>query len=380
MVYKWIYMVIKSSFVLLIFLMVFCFIVRPASAQTTGYINVTQEQNSDTFLSAETLEINAKINGDLFAAARTITINQPVDGNVFLAGENVNIKNSISGSSYVAARRLTVDAPIYGSLRVAAENVEVKSIIGRTFNFFAKNVYIPGTGEIEKDAYGYAESLVLDGKVGKNLTLLEGEGRASVNGKVMGNIYYSNDLNVTDRAFVGGEKIEIDKDSKTNESNPTDQLEFRINRTITILLRILFFTFVAFVVLKLKPQVYTTTMYKVSNRLIALIGKGILSILLQILLIMFLTITIIGIPVAILLVITYIITYLVIAPIPFVLFIGNKLLSKNDISILSLLVGYLIITLLLLFNNVLYNLFLIICYVIFSGVALEKVQKLISKS
>lgn len=352
--------------------------VRAQDNQNTSisndYINITEERNSDTFLFGNTVEVNAPINGDLFIAAQNITINREVSGNVFLAGENVHIKNKVGGSAYLAGQKVIVEGPIDGSVRLASKNAEIRSTISKSLSFFTENLYIPATGEIEKEAYGHANSLTLEGKVGKDLTLLYTSDDININGKVLGNIYYSDaNLRVTDKAYIEGKTINTDKDNAESK-----KAENQINKTIFTFLKILFITLISLVLLKLKPQIYVTTINKIKAKPAYIFLKGILAVGIELLLIIILAITIIGIPMALLIISVLVVTYLFIAPIPFILWIGNKVISRKDINLTGLLVGALIISIISL-NSILSSIFLNLSYILFSGILFEKVQKLFSK-
>jgi len=161
-------------------------------------INISNDQKGDQIYIAPNITINANIDGDVFAVGEKIVINGNVDGDLRLIGAEIELNGIVTGNVAVLTEKLTTS----------------------------------GSADIEGDLYGYIGTLEHNGRVGANANLsFNPEARLNINGKIIGNLYYSTDnLNVSDSAFVTGEQKRVDSPIT---QNPRDQKKDRVIANIT---------------------------------------------------------------------------------------------------------------------------------------------------
>lgn len=122
-----------------------------------GGDTVTLEQSKTVdgayYAAGDTVNIAGTVNGDLYCAGRNINVTGSVDGDVFCAGQNVKIAGTVSGDIRAAGQTVTIDG--------SAQNVTA----------FGDVVDIAKTATIARDLNGASNSLTIDGKIGRDVTL-----------------------------------------------------------------------------------------------------------------------------------------------------------------------------------------------------------------
>jgi cytoskeletal protein CcmA (bactofilin family) len=131
----------------------------------------------DVIVAGNTITINGKVSGDVLAAGQTIKINGPVAGNVRVIGSTVDITNTVGKNVNIAAQTaiLSNQASVGWSLSFASMNISVQA---------------PVAGNI----YGLGRSVTLNNSVGTDVTLHLGQsGQASLMQKTQigGNFTYT---------------------------------------------------------------------------------------------------------------------------------------------------------------------------------------------
>ncbi|PJC23780.1 hypothetical protein CO058_01750, partial [candidate division WWE3 bacterium CG_4_9_14_0_2_um_filter_35_11] len=92
-----------------------------------------------------------------------VSIQENKNTDVYVIGDNVNVEKEIAGDFFAIGKKITINSPIKGSAHLVAEQITVNAPISGSLLYIADNVYISTLGEIEKDAYGLTNKLVLDG-------------------------------------------------------------------------------------------------------------------------------------------------------------------------------------------------------------------------
>ncbi len=131
----------------------------------------------DVIALGNTITINGAISGDVLAAGQTIIINGPVAGNVRVIGSVVDLSNTVGKNVNIAAQTATLSD---------------KASVGWSLSFAAMNISIqaPVAGSI----YGFGHVITLNNTVGTNATLQLGQnGLATLmpKTKINGNFTYT---------------------------------------------------------------------------------------------------------------------------------------------------------------------------------------------
>lgn len=199
--------------------------------------NTTAEpQNNDTNNSnsngVNTNLENQMKKGDVYIAQNDVTIDYIVDGNVFILGNNVTINSQIGGDVFVCAKNVTISeqAYIFGNLFVSAENVNLKGIL---YDLYAIADNITVDGYIHRDIKSSSSTLNINGVIGRNAYVRcrkinfavpsqnsENESTITNAGSIAGDLNYSSsqEISIPEKAVSG--KVNFEQIS-TNQTIST---------------------------------------------------------------------------------------------------------------------------------------------------------------
>lgn len=110
-----------------------------------------------------------------------------VRGDVLVLAQDVTIKGEVMGDVLVAAVNVRIEGPVHGDVRGGAENVVIAGPVDGNVTMFASHLEVTPQGSIRESLAFLAESLELNGLVGRHVDgLLSGAG--SVRGAVAGDL------------------------------------------------------------------------------------------------------------------------------------------------------------------------------------------------
>ncbi len=273
-----------------------------------------------------------------------ISIQENKNTDVFVIGDNITVEKEIAGDFFAIGKKITINSPIKGSARIVAEQITVNAPISGSLLYIADNVYVSTLGEIEKDAYGFTNKLVLDGRIGQSLNLnapeqTDSEIISTISGKIIGNLYYSGPKpEILENSFINGQVIETMKDEDIENTNRSDLILSKILHSLTMIL-------VGLILLKINKDKLSDIVvsYKTSFGRNILIGVA-SSILIPII-VMALFISIIGIPIGLFIAFLTIFVGYFGYVIPAIA-LGQKVFEKRPLGILQLITGVLLLDIL----------------------------------
>ena len=138
------------------------------SVKTGSAINIAQTETVD---------------GNLYAAGSSIVIDGQVKGDVICAGQAVTINGKVDGDVLCAAQSINVLGEVAGSVRIAGSNLEINNKVGRNVMAFGGSIVLGSKAEIGMD-------------------MLIASGFANINGKINGNLHGSGGM-VTINGQIG---------------------------------------------------------------------------------------------------------------------------------------------------------------------------------
>jgi len=273
-----------------------------------------------------------------------VSIQENKNTDVYVIGDNVNVEKEIAGDFFAIGKKITINSPIKGSAHLVAEQITVNAPISGSLLYIADNVYISTLGEIEKDAYGLTNKLVLDGRIGQSLNLITEATKSkssisTISGKIIGNLYYSGKKpEILENSFINGQVIETIKDENIESSNRADLIISKIIHSLTMIL-------VGLVLLKINKDKLSEVVVSYKANLGRNILLGVASSILIPVIVMALFISIIGLPIGLF------ITFLTIFAgyfgyvIPAIA-LGQKVFEKRSLGMLQLITGVLLLDIL----------------------------------
>jgi cytoskeletal protein CcmA (bactofilin family) len=113
---------------------------------TGNHVRIEGEVDGDVYAFAEQLEVSGRINGDLIGCIQTERISGVVDGNVRTAANNVTITGTVERNVLAWNESFTLDSggKIGGSLTVGGDSIVLDGKIGRDLLGFFKSATLSG--------------------------------------------------------------------------------------------------------------------------------------------------------------------------------------------------------------------------------------------
>lgn len=141
-----------------------------------------RQQDEVTLAAGETVEgslvalgdavtIEGTVRGDLVAFGDAVRIRGTVEGNVFCAGEEVELAGTVGGSVHCAGREVHAAPITGGSLYAAGDDLTVEpgARIGGDLALACNDCRVQG--EVARDLLAAGETIVLEGRAGRDVSL-----------------------------------------------------------------------------------------------------------------------------------------------------------------------------------------------------------------
>ena len=157
--------------------------------RTGNDVTVAKEESLDT---------------SLFASGRTIDIAGTVDGDVFCAGQSITITGHVTGDVICAGQTITISGNVDGSVRVAGQTVAVGGTVGHNLTAAGQTVTLDASSTVKSDAEIGAQTATLNGTIGRDLAA--GATSMTVNGTVNRNVQASvSDVTLGSSSLIRGD-------------------------------------------------------------------------------------------------------------------------------------------------------------------------------
>ena len=147
-------------------------------------ITVSEPEQDDIYLAAETIHVDAIVDGDVVVAGSRITVRDSIRQDLIVAGGEIIVKGYVADDIRAAGGKLTIDSEIGDDVIIAGGEVFITEnavIRGNLINFSGD---IKMNGEVKGMLKSYSGDLELNGKV-HGETKLYGED-IHINGEILG--------------------------------------------------------------------------------------------------------------------------------------------------------------------------------------------------
>src|SRR3989344_71359 len=267
-----------------------------------------------------------------------VSIQENKNTDVYVIGDNINVEREIVGDFFAIGKKITINSPIKGSAHLVAEQITINAPISGSLLYVADNVYISSLVEIEKDAYGFTNKLVLDGRIGQSLNL-NSKSISTISGKIIGDLYYSGSKpEILENSFINGQVIETMKNQNIESSNRFDLIISKILHSLTIIL-------VGFILFRINKDKLSEIVVSYKTGFARNILIGIISMILIPIIVIALFVSIIGFPIGLFIIFLAIFAGYFGYVIP-ALALGQKVFEKRPLGILQLITGVLLLDIL----------------------------------
>lgn len=313
------------------------------------------ETNKDTVVVGKSDVIDSAFYG----TGQTITIAGTVKGDVYCAGKNIVISGTVEGDVLCAGQNIKVSGVVEGDVRVAAQTVVIDGRVGENVTAFAQTVDVTKSALIASDLNGAAETFTIDGKIGRDAAI-SGDS-ITATGSIGRDVDTSvTNLTINDTATVGGfvrytstYEASIAKDAVKGEvqftkHQPEDSAS---GETASVAIASALYGMVAFVIMALAivlvaPQLVNAVSNIGLQRFGMSLLVGALLLLVAPIIVLFLALTVVGIPLAALLGVLWIALLIASGPI-FAYYLGRLLLrTRGTNAVANMMTGSLVLTVL----------------------------------
>ena len=132
---------------------------------TTG-TEGTEQNNSENVASTTITEQNFK-QGDMYLTGGDVIVDYIVDGNLFIIANNVTISSQIGGDAFILANNVTITETgyVFSNLFTSANNVDIR---GSAYDLYAASNTVNITGYISRDIRVSCNTLNVNGTIGRN--------------------------------------------------------------------------------------------------------------------------------------------------------------------------------------------------------------------
>ena len=269
-----------------------------------------------------------------------VSIQENKNTDVYVIGDNINVEREIVGDFFAIGKKITINSPIKGSAHLVAEQITINAPISGSLLYLADNVYISTLGEIEKDAYGFTNKLILDGRIGQSLNLnLNSKSISTISGKIIGNLYYRGiKPEILENSFINGQVIETMKSENIESSNRSGLIISKILHSLTIIL-------VGFILFRINKDKLSEIVVSYKTGFARNILIGIISMILIPIIVIALFVSIIGFPIGLFIIFLAIFTGYFGYVIP-ALALGQKVFENRKPGMLQLITGVLLLDIL----------------------------------
>jgi cytoskeletal protein CcmA (bactofilin family) len=163
--------------------------------------------------SAVTVAQSETIDGNLYAAGSVLVINGEVKGDLLCAGQAVTINGKVDGDVLCAAQAINITGDVAGSVRVAGNDLRLNGKVGRNVMAFGNTVVLGPTSEVGLDMLVGVSYADINGKIDGSLN--GAAGVMNINGQIAKDVALTldgkhnragqnADLLITDKAQIGG--------------------------------------------------------------------------------------------------------------------------------------------------------------------------------
>jgi cytoskeletal protein CcmA (bactofilin family) len=125
--------------------------------------------------------------GSVFRGGETVVIDESVDGDVYCAGQSVTIRGLVTGDVICASQNLSIEGKVFGNVRVVGQHVNLSSSVGRNVTVLGQSITLSQQASIAGELLAAGQTMTLSGTVGKGAKVAAQS--VSLNGQVRGDVF-----------------------------------------------------------------------------------------------------------------------------------------------------------------------------------------------
>lgn len=270
------------------------------------------------FKSGENIDVakDTLINGTLVVTGKTLTIDGSIDGDLICVGQTVKIKAAVTGDILCAGQTVSVSGPVEGNLRIAGQNISISNNVKRNTSVFGQHITFSKESNVAMDTLLFGQQLEENGTVGRDL--ISAGQNLQVNGQIGRDVIFNGEqLNLGSSAnifgnvnYTGKQKVLIDPKAtisgSLHEFKPVQPAKSvkpaKVNTPVFRSIKLaglLVYLAIGLIFLAFFPKFIEKTTQSVREIPFVLLATGLITIAVIPIILIFLILTILGIPLAI---------------------------------------------------------------------------------
>lgn len=281
----------KFKIITLLSVILLCLTIPVALAEDIAVNQSINEENSTSLISDSQNETKALENfkkEDVYLIGDNITIDYIVDGNLFVMANSVTIKSQIGGDAFIIAKdNINIDKQgyVFSNLFALTPNMTISGVV---YDLYTTSKNVTLNGYIYRDVKIVTNDLTVNGMIGRNAfvrsnkinfaTSNSEEQKVTSQGKINGNLTYTakEEFNIPKGAVDG--KINFEKVLPKNSQSIQSYI-LSLGKFITTI------AIIWLICLWLLPKFLQNTNNKIaSKKILSVIGHGILTPILLVIL------------------------------------------------------------------------------------------------
>lgn len=249
---------------------------------------VKGEVFGDVYCAGQSVQVDGAVHGDVICAGQSVMVNGTVDGSVRAAGQNIRVNGAVSRNVTVAGQDISTDGNISGELLAGAQSLSVN-------------------GPVKGDVVFGAESAHINSRIGRDVRAEVDTLSLNDSARVDGNLRYrsSRQAQFAPTATVSGETVYSAMATSKRFNIPGKAVLEGFDAAKKVVGFLTYLAVGALLMFFAKEKVVQATDLMVRNPK-KMFGKGLLVVVLMVVAAVFLTVTIVGIPLAVLLLLLYV--------------------------------------------------------------------------
>ena len=316
---------------------------NPAQAKDSSpvdYTNIPAGESIDSSVSANGNQVNiaGTVNGDLFCTGVDITISGNINGDVICAGQNINISGQVSGDVIALANNFTLSSSVNGSVTLLSSNTTISQNARITQDFRSAGSNITVDGLIGRDVTIDAMKAVVGATIGRDLKGQFGSLTLSPTADIRGNVTYKSNSDIIreNNSKVAGE---VSKSSAANSSFMAPDFATLAFGFVLFFISLLI---VSMSTVFLFPGLYIRASKQINEQIGRTSVYGLLNLIVVPLVLIIISLTFLGIPLAGLILAIWAVTLMLSGPV-FAYFVGSRLARKSKKPAFKMLIGSIVI-------------------------------------
>lgn len=141
------------------------------------------------------------VQGSLAVSGTAVMVEGTVNGDIYCAGKSVDISGTVNGDVLCAAQTFRISGNVTGSVRSVSQTLMLGGRIGRNVTVAAQT--LTESGSVDGEFMGAGQDVVLSGNIGQDVHIMADS--TAISGEIGGNTSISaNSLDLKDTAHITG--------------------------------------------------------------------------------------------------------------------------------------------------------------------------------